>query len=119
MNCPACSGNMTELTLDGVQIDRCDRCEGVWLDAGEAEELYKAQPSPKEALQKKKLDLLRQWKVAALDPKECDRDCPRCGAALLRVNYKDIPGLQIDKCREDCGLYLDKGELEKVRLISD
>ncbi len=117
MECSACQGNMTELTLDGVVIDRCDRCAGVWLDAGEADSLVKKTPTPREALQKKKLELLRQWKVAAVDPREVDRACLRCGKNLLRVNYKDIPGLQVDKCPADCGMFLDKGELEKIRLI--
>ena len=117
MECSGCQGNMTELTLDGVQIDRCDRCGGVWLDAGEAEALVKKAPTPREALQKKKLDLLRQWKVAALDPREVDRACPRCSKNFVRVNYKDIPGLQVDRCPAQCGMHLDKGELEKIRLI--
>jgi Zn-finger nucleic acid-binding protein len=117
MECSACKANMTELTLDGVVIDRCDRCAGVWLDAGEAESLVKKTPTPREALQKKKLDLLRQWKVAPVEPKQVDRPCPRCGKNFVRVNYKDIPGLQVDKCPADCGIYLDKGELEKIRLI--
>jgi len=115
--CAGCKGDMEELTLDGVQIDRCARCGGVWLDAGEAESLYKQEPSPKENLAKKKLELLRQWKVAAINGREVDRGCPRCQRNLLRVNYKDIPGLQVDKCPDDCGMHLDKGELEKVRLI--
>lgn len=117
MECSACGGAMTELALDEVMIDRCDRCGGVWLDAGEAEALVKKAPSPREALEKKKLELLRQWKVAAIDPKEVERTCPRCHKNMVRVNYKDVPGLQVEKCPADCGMYLDKGELEKIRLI--
>ena len=117
MECSACQGAMKELTLDGVLIDRCERCGSVWLDAGEADELVKKQPSPREELQKKKLSLLRQWKVAALEPKQVDRTCPRCQKYLERVNYKDIPGLQVDRCLAQCGMHLDKGELEKIRLI--
>ena len=117
MNCPACKNPMVELELDGVMIDRCERCGGVWLDAGEADDLVKKTHSPREALKKKKLELLRQWKVAAVNPREVDRACLRCERNLVRVNYKDIPGLQVDKCPDDCGIYLDKGELEKVRLI--
>lgn len=117
MDCPACQADMKEYDLDGVMIDECTRCKGVWLDAGEADDLVKADPSPRESIKKKKYELLRQWKVAALDPRKTDRTCPRCEGGLLRVNYKDIPGLQVDKCGSDCGIYLDRGELEKVRLI--
>jgi Zn-finger nucleic acid-binding protein len=108
---------MTEITVDGVQIDRCDKCGGVWLDAGEAEALAKQDPSPQDEMKKVKLKLLQQWKTAAIDPKEVDRTCPRCEANMLRVNYKDIPGLHVEKCPQDCGMYLDRGELEKIRLV--
>jgi len=117
MKCPACQAAMSELVLDGVSIDRCERCGGVWLDDGEAEALVKAAPDPADELKKKKLDLLRQWKVAPIDPRPTDRPCPRCDDPLERVHYKDVPGLEVDKCAANCGMHLDEGELEKVRLI--
>lgn len=39
VHCPKCDGALVELTYDGVQIDRCNKCKGVWLDAGELERL--------------------------------------------------------------------------------
>ncbi|HEX7175505.1 MAG TPA: zf-TFIIB domain-containing protein [Pyrinomonadaceae bacterium] len=33
--CPRCDGRLHEVVFDDISIDRCDRCEGVWLDAGE------------------------------------------------------------------------------------
>ena len=39
INCPKCDGTLLELTHEGVQIDRCNKCNGVWLDAGELERL--------------------------------------------------------------------------------
>jgi ribosomal protein L37AE/L43A len=35
IKCPKCDGTLLELTHEGVQIDRCNKCNGVWLDAGE------------------------------------------------------------------------------------
>lgn len=118
MTCSACKAEMKEVVVDGVTIDRCERCGGVWLDAGEAEELAKKTKPGKDALKKQKYEVLKQWKSAAQDPKPTDRACPRCEEPLSRVNYKDIPGLHVDACRrKDCGLYLDRGELEKIRLV--
>jgi ribosomal protein L37AE/L43A len=37
--CPKCDGTLAEITFEGVQIDRCNKCNGVWLDAGELERL--------------------------------------------------------------------------------
>jgi uncharacterized protein len=39
VHCPKCDGTLVEITHEGVQIDRCDKCNGVWLDAGELERL--------------------------------------------------------------------------------
>jgi uncharacterized protein len=39
MKCPRCESAMTELDRDGITIDRCERCRGVWLDRGELEKL--------------------------------------------------------------------------------
>ena len=118
MKCSGCGNAMAELELDGVTIDQCGTCGGVWLDEGEADDLAKAlEPSPQDELKQVKLKLLREWKTAARDPKRVERTCPRCEEHMVRVNYKDIPGLQVETCAKHCGRYLDRGELEKVRLI--
>ena len=33
--CPACGQPLIALELEGVEIDYCAACGGVWLDAGE------------------------------------------------------------------------------------
>ena len=39
MNCPRCKASLSELDRDGITVDRCDRCRGIWLDRGELEKL--------------------------------------------------------------------------------
>ncbi len=39
LKCPKCAGNLHELLFRGVEIDKCDDCNGVWLDDGELEKL--------------------------------------------------------------------------------
>lgn len=40
MNCPVCDDvRMREVEKDGVMIDICPSCKGVWLDRGELEKL--------------------------------------------------------------------------------
>ena len=33
--CPECEGPLTPQRVEGIEIDRCIHCVGVWLDAGE------------------------------------------------------------------------------------
>jgi ribosomal protein L31 len=39
MQCPRCDGRLHERATKTVTIDVCDKCHGVWLDAGELEML--------------------------------------------------------------------------------
>ena len=34
-SCPACRELLAIVEIDGIEIDRCRRCGGVWLDPGE------------------------------------------------------------------------------------
>ncbi|SDR13580.1 zf-TFIIB domain-containing protein [Thermostaphylospora chromogena] len=57
MTCPKCHGNMRTYERNGVHIEQCDGCRGIFLDYGELETLtrlesqwasqhYSAPPSP-------------------------------------------------------------------------
>lgn len=35
LDCPKCDGKLKETTFEGITIDVCEKCTGVWLDAGE------------------------------------------------------------------------------------
>ena len=37
--CPRCGGSLKESKFEDVTIDTCEKCAGVWLDAGELERL--------------------------------------------------------------------------------
>jgi Zn-finger nucleic acid-binding protein len=40
MTCPRCTtASLEELDRDGITIDRCNSCRGIWLDRGELEKL--------------------------------------------------------------------------------
>ena len=35
LNCPKCDGKLVEMDYENIKIDACNKCHGVWLDAGE------------------------------------------------------------------------------------
>ncbi|GAA0410183.1 hypothetical protein Acor_35580 [Acrocarpospora corrugata] len=39
MQCPKCRGNMRTFDRNGVHIEQCDGCRGIFLDYGELETL--------------------------------------------------------------------------------
>jgi hypothetical protein len=41
MKCPKCGADLKTEDYEGIQVDRCPECLGVWFDAGEAETLIR------------------------------------------------------------------------------
>jgi len=41
MKCPKCGADLVTEEYHGIQVDRCPECDGMWLDAGEAEDLLR------------------------------------------------------------------------------
>lgn len=48
MHCPKCGMQLVEIDYNGIAVDKCTSCEGVYLDAGELERVA--------GLEKPKLD---------------------------------------------------------------
>lgn len=64
MQCPACNVTLVMTERQGVEIDYCPQCRGVWLDRGELDKIVEragrrplpAQPSPRGAYQQEYRD---------------------------------------------------------------
>ena len=41
MRCPKCGGSLQTEALQGIQVDRCPDCHGIWLDHDEVAALMK------------------------------------------------------------------------------
>lgn len=106
MDCPVCKNAMITLELEGVEIDYCTDCGGIWLDAGELELLL---GEPEKAKQ-----LLASFKIES-KPTEEIRKCPICYKKMQKIIVgSSKPVLLIDKCRKGDGLWFDKGELHDI-----
>jgi len=106
MDCPVCTNAMITLELEEVEIDYCTDCGGIWLDAGELEELL--------GQAEKAAQLLASFKP---DPKSAEkpRKCPICDKKMQKIIVgQDKPTLLIDKCPKGHGLWFDNGELHDI-----
>ena len=45
MTCPKCGGEMRRYERNGVDVDQCGDCRGIFLDRGELERLTEAESS--------------------------------------------------------------------------
>lgn len=39
MRCPKCGMTLIEVDYKGIKIDECSECRGIWLDAGEVQQI--------------------------------------------------------------------------------
>ena len=106
MNCPKCEGKPMEVAqVSGVGVDRCARCGGVWLDPGELDQLSTLEWAEVRGVAGGK-------GVPELNQKRAQ--CPRDGAALLRVYSAQRKSVVLDRCGQCGGLWLDGGELRSL-----
>ncbi|NUQ82668.1 MAG: zf-TFIIB domain-containing protein [Bacteroidetes bacterium] len=49
MNCPVCQVNLVITDRQGIEIDYCPKCRGVWLDRGELDKLIERSAQPYQA----------------------------------------------------------------------
>lgn len=100
MRCPGpgCRGVMTPETRDGITVDRCERCRGLWFDARELDGWLAATlpadvPLPEERIPRRGVGT---------------RQCPRCRESLDAAGW---PGLILDRCPSCRGLFVEANEL--------
>ncbi len=44
MHCPKCGSMLQEIEYRGVRIDQCPACQGIFLDAGELDQVAQKEP---------------------------------------------------------------------------
>ena len=103
MDCPSCSEPLIVVEREGIELDYCPKCKGLWFDADELELLN-------EAL---KLDaaLPDMGSLSKAVTTEKGRKCPRCGKRMEKVYMGEKPPIVIDRCRNGHGLWFESGEL--------
>ena len=101
--CPECSEAMVVFELDGVEIDRCLKCAGTWLDAGEIDQLARLRGDAPDRL---------TASIAKADAGEKGvRRCVRCSAKMRVVK---LDAVEIDRCPRGHGLWFDRNEMESL-----
>ena len=97
---------MIVVEFQGVELDYCVRCQGVWLDAGELE-LICEQAGAGAGRLESVLD-------APVNPMPTPRPCPRCSRKLQALTLATEPPVEVDRCPAGHGLWLDGGELGTI-----
>lgn len=109
MICPVCKDAMLVVEYHNVELDYCNSCRGVWLDEAELELLLESH-SFEEA--KELLDGILESGEAVSSEKK--RACPICGHKMKKTAIGEEPGILIDICKDEHGLWFDGGEVNQL-----
>ncbi|HNY11562.1 MAG TPA: zf-TFIIB domain-containing protein [Candidatus Wallbacteria bacterium] len=108
--CPRCQALLNEKEVDGIKIDQCSSCLGIFLDENE---LSKIKENPDSL---KKIDTAVSGSDCSHAPAGEDKTliCIRCKAEMEKVNFSYTSGIFIDYCPLCRSIWLDDSELEKT-----
>jgi Zn-finger nucleic acid-binding protein len=108
--CPKCDIPLFVLHFKDIVVDFCDRCRGLWLDAGELEELLVRTGTQTDD------PLLRFQRRDGRLSAGHRHLCPRCDEPLreIEVERKGSTPLTLDKCPRGHGLWFDADELQQL-----
>jgi len=111
MKCSVCGNMLTERLVEGITVDVCDGgCGGIWFDNYELEKMDEKHETAGEEL----LNI-------ACDPNievdhERQRNCPKCSdIIMMRHFFSPEHQVEIDECGGCGGVWLDSGELGRIR----
>jgi Zn-finger nucleic acid-binding protein len=110
MNCPRDGTHLSNVRIDGVKLDRCPKCAGIWLDRGELETVMMLKLSEVES------NFEDQTATrGGADEAAGYMRCPRCPERRLqRISYTVMHPVRIDRCEQCLGNWLDKSELDSI-----
>lgn len=99
-SCPRCG---TELVQAGAARG-CETCSGLWLGAGDLDEMASSMQNPAEPVHLTPLEFATKTEML---------NCPTCSEPM---QTRTLMGVEIDVCKKQHGIWFDAGELASVLL---
>ena len=110
MRCPKCRSDMQQIMIDGIEVDRCSACHGLWFDDGELGKL-----SNKEAAAALDVgDVMTGKKQNEIEHYRC----PRCAGPMNRLVDPAQTHIWFERCGTCRGSVFDAGELTDLVTVS-
>ena len=109
MICPVCKRDMIVVEYHDIELDYCTSCKGTWFDSGELELLLESK-----GMEAVKIFLDGIYQSPEVSSSEKKRKCPICSFKMKKTVIGKPPGICIDTCRDEHGLWFDGGEVRQL-----
>lgn len=111
--CIKCDVAMERKLVEEVELDWCPSCHGLWLDRDEIQQLVAKSDTALEELRR----LVQQQRGSEEARSGSPQPCPACQGKL---SVALLGMFNIEHCTACGGIFLDRGELERmIQLIRD
>jgi Zn-finger nucleic acid-binding protein len=107
MQCPKCNGGMTTIEYEGVSVDRCTGCNGLWFDMLEREHLKWIEGS-------ESIDIGSAETGEKYNRMKFVR-CPVCKTELIEMVDREQPHIHYEACTSCYGIFFDAGEFRDYK----
>ena len=114
-DCPICKKKMIGKENEGISIDICPSCGGVWLDKDELYQIVEKREAQFSEEEKENINP-QETKQGTQTDMIPELACPICGGLMKRFTYAATSGIIIDRCPKGDGIWLDNGELDKIQI---
>ena len=102
MQCPKCLSDMEIIDFNGIEIDRCTDCFGMWFDHLEKEDLMTLKGA-------ESIDIGDEF-VGARFNEIMDVPCPVCKVKMDHILHNEPFEIKFESCPGCHGAYFDAGE---------
>ncbi len=110
MECPKCKSDMESANIEGMVVNRCLQCYGVWFHEREYLQLKKNKVS--EQIDIGTAELGREFNSAEEVP------CPICNESMEKVSDSFQTHIQFESCPFGHGVFFDAGEYRDLKTLS-
>ena len=104
LECIECGDQAITVTVDGIELDYCIKCESCWFDSRELLHFTG-----------KSRDIPGDY----LTSRETDHLCPCCGRHLRLYQFHPRSNVTVEACPRRHGVYLRQGQFPKVLKVSE
>src|SRR5436190_22949624 len=105
MTCPKCNAAMEKVVFEGIEVDRCTGCRGLWFDALEHEKLKEIGGASAIDDGVKPADAAEPHKI----------QCPVCHTPMIAMSVLGNSSIKYESCTVCYGAFFDAGEFREFR----
>jgi uncharacterized protein len=106
LKCPDCKNSLKSVHYEGVRVHLCMSCKGFFLKPKELKRIQETQD----------VEVSMDMAPSSRSGDKVLRMCPSCDAGMAKKKYGKVSSTIIDLCEKCNGIWLDKGELERIQL---